>query len=73
MAVDYEYAYNYWRKVFVDASDGHFRNRDFDQWFRHYPFAVANPRPGSKEHFDQLALTAFNQMLEACAAGRFSK
>ena len=32
--MEFEYAYNYWRKIFVDGSDGHFNKDDFDKWFR---------------------------------------
>jgi len=79
--VDPVYAYNYWRKVFVDSSDGKFTSRDFDKWFRNgsnlatdkMTYFPTNQTPGSKEHFDVLMRTALIQMLEACSDGHFGK
>ena len=30
--MDYEYARNYWRRVFVDEFNGQFSEEDFDEW-----------------------------------------
>ncbi len=77
--MDFEYAYNYWRKTFVASSDGHFTNKDFDKWFRNgvnHPtdalsyFGVID-NPGSKEHFDLQMRQSFISMLQACEDGRF--
>jgi hypothetical protein len=79
--MDFDYAVNYWRKVFVESSEGQFTNRDFDKWFR----SGISPRdiptqffgivdaPGSREHFDLAMRTALVAMLEACVAGRFGE
>jgi hypothetical protein len=81
MAVDWDYAYNYWRKVFTESCDGKFSKADFDEWFRNGSehasdsmsyFATVDV-PGSKEHFDIEMRTAFINMLQACAEGRFGK
>jgi hypothetical protein len=79
--MEFEYAYNYWRKVFVESSDGHFTNKDFDKWFRNGSKQVSNSlgyfgtveELGSKEHFDLQMRIAFISMLEACADGIFGK
>jgi hypothetical protein len=81
MMVDPAHAYNYWRKVFVDSSDGQFTPRDFDRWFRNgaklatdsITYLPTTQTPGSKEHFNVLMRTALNQMLEACSDRRFGK
>ncbi|WP_372522825.1 hypothetical protein [Sulfuricaulis sp.] len=79
--MEFEYAYNYWKKSFVDSSDGHFTKQDFDKWFRNgarhatdaLGFFPTVDSPGSKEHFDILMRQGFISMLEACADGRFGK
>ncbi len=82
-AMDADHAYNYWRKVFVDSSDGHFTKADFDRWFRNgsrladdalwYLPTADDYTPGSKEHFDVRMRIAFMNMLEACARGSFGE
>lgn len=79
--MDFAYAYNFWRKVFVERSEGHFSNEDFDRWFMNGAKPVADSityfgtveEPGSKEHFHEEMRVAFIDMLEACAEGRFGK
>ena len=79
--MDFEYAYNYWRKAFVESSDGYFDKEDFDKWFRNdaqhitdsFGYFPTIDDPGSKEHFDVLARQTFITMLKACADGRFGK
>lgn len=83
MSANFEYAYNFWRKAFVESSGGHFTKADFDKWFRAGAKPVANSlgyfgtvevdSPGSKEHFNQAVRQAFIDMLDACADGRFGK
>ena len=79
-AVNLEHAYNYWRKAFLESSEGHFTKDQFEAWFRSK--AGKNPLPllhigvpdrlGTPEHFDMSMRTSFKSMLEACADGRFS-
>ena len=83
MPANFEYAYNFWRKVFVDSADGLFSKGDFDKWLRggakpiasslEYIGTVDVDMPGSKEHFDQLIRMVFVDMLNACAEGRFGR
>ena len=78
---NFQHAYNYWRKVFVEASDGHFSKEDFDKWFLAGAKPVAGSfgyfgtvevdNLGSKEHFNQVLRQAFIDMIEACEDGRF--
>lgn len=79
----FTYAYNYWRKVFVENSNRHFTASDFDKWF----LAGADPEKssltffnvseevpeGSREHFNQALRQSFIAMIEASADGRFNK
>lgn len=81
MSTNFQHAYNYWRKVFVETSDGRFSNEDFDRWFRGGAKPVADSfgyfgtvevdNPGSKEHFNQVVRQAFIDMLNACSDRRF--
>jgi len=83
MSTNLSHAYNYWRKIFVESSDGHFTKEDFDKWFRAGAKPVADSpgyfgtvevdSPGSKEHFNQAMRAAFADMLDACAKGQFGK
>ena len=55
--MDSTHARNYWRKAFVEASDGRFSPSQFDEWFP--------GSPGNGEFNDQI-LDAFERMIEAC-------
>ena len=77
--MDHVYAYNYWRKAFVEEND-FWDKEDFDEWFRHGADATeANPghfgivEPGSKEHFNQSIRMSLIAMLHACARGDFGQ
>ena len=78
--MDWEYAYNYWRKAFVEGCEGAFIKEDFDNWFRansdpqtyHLGYFPVIDRPGSPEHFSSEMRQAFSSMLSACASGKFN-
>lgn len=81
MPVNFKHAYNYWRMMFVEQSDGEFSKKQFDEWF----CAGAKPDAdalgfthivdanfrGTKEHFSQTLTAALVDTLNACAEGRF--
>jgi len=79
--MDWEYAYNYWRKAFIERSEGRFTRDDFDQWFRNgaqhasdsLGYFGTTPEPGSNEDFELTKRVAFIDMLKACADGQFGK
>jgi hypothetical protein len=75
--VDFEHAYNYWRKIFADKSSA-WDKSDFDNWFSAgsklpLSFFESGLKEGSKEHFNQLIKEAFIEMLSACERRDFSK
>ena len=79
--MDWHYAYNFWRRIFVDSSKGRFTEADFDQWFHNG--SMSDDRPiglvpvggqyDQQSHFFNTNRAAFAAMLDACAEGRFGR